>query len=296
MNAETQTSMNNLYDDILSYWVQPLPSHTSNRVRQRKERLARRIAAEVMMASSRIRYPEIQQIASEEENKPSRDDSVSLLAFATESPEPIQRDSIEPESSQPLPILTKIDEEPSSQSVATPSASESSFIPTAQLDPLARLGKHLRFKDSTTPTIIPRSINRLLTHWQLEGDPSTYDWEESEARFNPEILDDGAQEEREKDRRRRERRERRQQREDEMMRTKSASQPLAFPRSSPGPMLGGIGSSSSQVPSQVLSQQSTTRGFQRPDLLVPMSQVEPGKFGGRPDKAKQKKKGRVSGF
>src|SRR4051794_31591664 len=45
-----QFSMNNLYDDILNHWVKPLPSHTSNRVRQRKERLARRIAAEVMMA------------------------------------------------------------------------------------------------------------------------------------------------------------------------------------------------------------------------------------------------------
>ena len=79
------------------------------------------------------------------------------------------------------------------------------------------------------------------------------------------------------------------------MRAKAASQPVVFPRSSPGPVFG----SSSQVPAQSYNQVPVPgTGFRGPgglDILAPMSQVEPGRFGGRPEK-KKKKKGRVSGF
>lgn len=105
-------------------------------------------------------------------------------------------------------------------------------------------------------------------------------------------MDEASQKERKKERKRRERREKRQQREDELMRPAAVSQPITFSRSSPGPMLGGMGGSS-QMPShsQGESQLSTQNG----GFMIPQSQVEQGRFGGRPEK-KKRKKGRISGF
>jgi RNA polymerase I-specific transcription initiation factor RRN6 len=79
-----------------------------------------------------------------------------------------------------------------------------------------------------------------------------------------------------------------------MMRAKAISQPTTFPRSSPGPMLGGMGSSS-QAPSQSRSQSQSQVPSYGSNLIIPQSQVERGKFGGKLDK-KKKKKGRISGF
>jgi RNA polymerase I-specific transcription initiation factor RRN6 len=57
-------------------------------------------------------------------------------------------------------------------------------------------------------------------------------------------------------------------------------------------MLGGMGSSS-QVPSQSQSQiKVPSHGS---SFMMPQSQAERGKFGGKLDK-KKKKKGRISGF
>lgn len=131
-------------------------------------------------------------------------------------------------------------------------------------------------------------------------DPHTYDWSAMEDTLREETLDETSQKQRQKDRKKQERREKRQERENELMKSKAGGQPLAFPQSSQGPTLPGFGSSS-QMPSQSYTQVTLPgRGFRGPgntDILAPMSQVEPGRFGGRPDlKKKKKKKGRVSGF
>jgi RNA polymerase I-specific transcription initiation factor RRN6 len=119
-----------------------------------------------------------------------------------------------------------------------------------------------------------------------------YNWASLERTLRPEDLDEESQQQREKERKKRERRDKRQQREDELVRAKAVTQPTTFPRSSPGPMLGGI-DSSSQMPSQGQSQGHVS--FQSGGLMMPQSQVERGKFGGKLDK-KRKKKGRISGF
>jgi RNA polymerase I-specific transcription initiation factor RRN6 len=160
-----------------------------------------------------------------------------------------------------------------------------------------------------TPTIIPPNVSKLLSHWQPGIDPSTYDWEATERVLQTETPDETSQELREKERKKKERREKRQRREDELLRAKSqtSSQSIfaqpAFPRSSPGPMFGGMASSSqapipmsSQQPSQSQSQGGVSGGFGGVYSVVPQSQVEPGRFGGRPDKKKKKGKSRVSGF
>ena len=124
-----------------------------------------------------------------------------------------------------------------------------------------------------------------------------YNWASLERALQSEDLDEESQQQREKERKKRERREKRQQRENELMRARAelmkakvVSQPTAFPRSSPGPMLGGMGSSS-QVPSQSQIQVPSYGS----NFMMPQSQAERGKFGGKLDK-KKKKKGRISGF
>lgn len=138
---------------------------------------------------------------------------------------------------------------------------------------------------------IRANASQVLKHWEVGNHPLRYDWAATERALQPEDMDEESQKQREKERKRKERREKRQQREDELARAKAASQAAVFSRSSPGPMFGGMGSSSQIVPQSHSQSQVPTlnRGF------VPQSQVEPGKFGGRLDK-KKKKKTRVSGF
>lgn len=289
-----EPSIANLYDTILENWIAPLPAQTPVPVRQAKERLARRVAAEVTLASTKLQ-PKEEEHPSMRLNAP-----VSL----------------------PIHPSKAMDSLPST----LPTPPQSSVPPSSPLfpetlryntnDPLARLRKHLEVDDdsSRTPTILPPSVSELLLHWQLGNNPSTYDWEATERAIRPDANDEESQAQREEERKKRERRERRQRREDERLRAKTQAssqstfaQPV-FPRSSPGPTIGGMAPSSqvpvptsSQMPSLVYnrggSQGGVFGGFGGMDSMVPQSQVEPGKFGGRPDKKKKKRgKSRVSGF
>lgn len=284
-----------LYDIILQHWIGPLPLNVAVRVRQQKERLARRVAAEVLLASARVRHND-SETSSAQQVGFGQDSSHSMPILPSKPMEGASDVMAAWTSSQPLSTLPH-----SSMQFSMPSSSQSipTFAPSAPSDSLSRLSKHLQIRGaSTTPTIIPSNVSRVLEHWQVGIDPHVYDWVAAEDILRPSLSEEISQEQREKERKKRERRDRRQQREDELMRVKTSSQPMVFPRSSPGPELGGMGSSS-QIPSQAHSQVPLPRhGLRAPrgtDLLIPQSQVEPGRFGGRPDK-KKKKKGRVSGF
>lgn len=287
-----QTCVASLYDIILQDWIAPLPAEVSVPVRQAKERLARRIAAEVTLASAQLKFKDDEQLDI------ATNQSLSLPILP-----PKPADALPP----PLPTPPQSSVPPSSPLLAD-------FVPPLRSDPLSRLRKYLAITDgaSMTPTVLPPSVSELLTHWQPGTDPNTYDWEATERALGPDAPDEESQELRERERKRKERRDKRQRREDELMRTKTQtssqavlSQP-AVPRSSPGPSFGGM-AASSQVPiptsSQTLSQvQSQAGGFGGfggiggVRSMVPQSQVEPGRFGGRPDKKKKKGKSRVSGF
>lgn len=287
-----QPLITNLYDILLEGWIAPLPSQTAVPVRQVKERLARRIAAEITFASA--------QLCPREEERPAAgsNDPASLLVLPSKPLEALP-------SSLPTPP----------QSSVPPSSPLFSENPLSDAgDPLARLRRHLVVDDdsSLTPITLLPSVSELLSHWQPGTDPSTYDWEATERTIRPDALDEENQELREKERRRKERRDKRQRREDELMRakTQTSSQPAflqpTFPRSSPGPILGSM-AASSQVPIPTSSQMPSTLhsqgvrfggfgGFGGMNSMLPQSQVEPGKFGGRPDKKKKKGKNRISGF
>ena len=298
LSEDEMPTIADLYDTILQNWVAPLPSDVPIRVRQHKERLARRMAAEVILATSRIRPGGMRELNTESIAEPSQDNGILLPILPSKPGDNIHSDGTQWPSLQALPTPPHSSLPSSSMIPSSPPLSPAN--PPAPADPIARLGKHLQIRDtSATPTIIPTNVNQLLAHWQPGTDPHTYDWDATERLLQPEDIDESSNEQREKARRRRERRQKRQQREDELARAKSTSQPVVFPRSSLGPMLGGMASSSqmgTQVHSQIPVPNNDPRGLGGiGGLGAPQSQVEPGRFGGRLDK-KKKKKGRVSGF
>lgn len=290
-----QPSIANLYDTILQEWIAPLPAEVSIAVRQVKERLSRRVAAEVILSSARLRAK------NEESTSGFSGDAVSLPILPSKPAEVLP-------STLPTPPQSSVP--PSS-----PLFPATGTLPAA--DPLSRLRRYLSINNDTptTPKTLPPSVSELLSHWHPGSDPGKYDWEATERALRPETLDAEDQETRERARKRREKREKRQKREDELIRAKSQTSSQAMftqpmvPRSSPGPSFGGMAASSqapfptsSQGPSHVYSQRVNSGafggfgGFAGANSMLPQSQVEPGRFGGRPDKKKKKGKNRVSGF
>lgn len=298
LSVDNSVTVSSLYDAILDSWVASLPIEVSTRIRQHRERLCRKIAIEVLLSSHRFtpqQNPKSILISQPEQthmqhqsipvlpSKPGRvaQNDLSPLDFTHSLPTP-------PHSSIPSSSV------PPSSPPMEPAQSELSN------DPVSRLGNWLQIrKSSDIPPVVSPNVRQVLAHWQFGTDPHTYDWDAANDFLNPRGLNETSQQQREKERKRKERRERRQQRENELMMRQIASQtPVVFPRSSPGPILREFGDSS-QVRSQANDQQPLPDAiFVEPSgfpPLVPQSQVEPGRFGGRPDK-KKKKKTRVSGF
>jgi RNA polymerase I-specific transcription initiation factor RRN6 len=311
IGKDEQPTIATLYDSILSIWIAPLPAEVSRHLRKHKERLARRIAAEVMLASTRVLRREQEITLVGRQPQLSQDSGVSMPILSSQ---PLPGSSSQWMSSQPqssLP-LSSSQSQPSLPPISTPMSSQTQMssqplpLPNHTIaDPLARLSKHLKLKDDAASTLpLPDNVNKLLSHWQPGADPRLYDWRASERADRVEEIDKFSQKELEKARKRKARREKKQKRENELMQSQPSSQPFtvvkppAFSRSSPGPLLGTI--DSSQAPSQPFAyvpfpgtRSQSQQGF---GPFVPQSQVEPGKYGGRPEKKKKKKKGRVSGF
>jgi RNA polymerase I-specific transcription initiation factor RRN6 len=313
LGADDQPTISDVYDSILQSWIATLPRDAPLRIRQHKERLARRIAAEVILAGTRLLQREVQPNNEKAQPGISQDSAISVPILSSQPLDSSQTSLPSPQTLPTPPLSRSETQPPSSQSSAFLSSqnnlsqqpSLSKAYPLA--DPLTRLGKHLKFnEDSASQLSIPESVDQLLRHWQPGVDPRTYDWNATELANRVDVIDETSQQQLEKARKRKERQERKQRREDELAQAQPSSQPFVFtrpagyPRSSPGPMLGGA-DSSSQAPSQRFPQvplpgtgfHSQSQGAFGP--FVAQSQVEPGKFGGRPDK-KKKRKGRVSGF
>lgn len=289
---EDDPTISDIYDTLLETWVAPLPPTVPSRVRQSKEQLARGIAGEVIFSSLRVREHELDTAITGSRLGPRQDRGIALPILPSRPRNDDFRFPLQFSISQQLPT-------PPQSSVPPPSLPGSSppvlpFTQNTLQDPLARLSKHLRNRNPSKDLVgIGANASRILGQWQVGDDPNSYDWTATERDLQPEDMDEESQRQREKERKAKERRERRQQREDELARAKTASQSLMFARSSPGPMLSGMGNSS-QIPiqSQIQSQEPiSSSGF-----IAPQSQIEPGKFGGRLDKNKKKKKKRLGGF
>lgn len=301
-------TISGLYDSILDSWVAPLPPHVPRGVRQHKERLGRRIAAEVILASTRALHKETRATVVDNQPGLSRDSGLSVPILPSQ---PVR--SSQWTSSQPLPTPPSSQSQSQSHTLQSFSSSSqaSPFTASTLADPLTRLRKHLKFnKDMIPQEAMPDSVSRLLSQWQPGTDPRTYDWDAAERANRVETGEEIDQQQLEKARRRKERREKRQRREDELAQVQPSSQPFvqppsqpftfakptAFPRSSPGPTIPASSQTTSQHPFPYVPLPGASYQSQGFSSFPPVqSQVEPGKFGGRPEK-KKKKRGRVSGF
>lgn len=284
-------SMSSLYDTILETWIAPLPDIVPSKLRQTKERLARRVAAEVTLASNRIRESEPVESTQEPPSSfpgPKQDSAVPFPSDALRSSPP-------PSTPTPAPRIL-----------------------SAIYDPLARLRRHL---DISTPApTVPANISQILMHWTHASDPSIYDYAATTAAIDttlgilPSEEASLTQKERGRAKRRAERLAKRQKRESEIaMRDRLAeSQSVSLAvstRSSPTPATAGrsargVGESQPVKLERDIEREREMRTspVNSSQAFTParvQSQVEPGRHGGRlfgTPATKKKKKARVSGF
>jgi len=270
-DSDEQPTLSSIYDMILWNWMASLPPEVPLRARQSKELLARRIAGEVLLASMRMKRSARSSNSATTEPGPSQDSDNGLPSLFI------------PSSSLPT----------SSQSSPSWDAPASTVGFPLLTDPLARLHQYLNTTSHSAPhQPAPTSpnIHRILSHWSPGTDPSLYNYEATERALADEMeLDEVSQAKREKARRKKERREKRQRKENQLFESQQGETRPVVLRSSPGPV--GL-ARSSQVP--VASQDQIQGMGVGVGGLVVLSQVEPGKHGGRP--AKKKGKSRMSGF
>ncbi|EME48657.1 hypothetical protein DOTSEDRAFT_67632 [Dothistroma septosporum NZE10] len=191
-------SLSTAYEHIVSSWISTLPSQTAGRIRLAKREIACRIAAELVLASHRLRpIPQLEIRESQTSGNEGHDpvETWDLPVRATRSglhslplSSVIRGPSIQP-SSLPTPSPS-----------ATPSTTtDSSRISTAapQLDRLAAYTT----LSKPTPLVLPRSLSKVLSHWEVGMDPNEYDWM-SKSRHISQAEEDGTQGLTEKERQR----------------------------------------------------------------------------------------------
>ncbi|KAF2277351.1 uncharacterized protein EI97DRAFT_457376 [Westerdykella ornata] len=268
-------TLSQIYDGLLEHWIASLPPTVPSSMRRSKEEIARRVAAEIMLASFRG----------------SHSGSVGAETTALMADEYNQ-------SSLPVPLGTASSQLTASQPDVVPHSRDIA-------DPVSRLSHRLKFtKASPTSS---SSIKQVLMHWQPGKHPGTYDWTATTQAVNEEfdigedgeeVDDDEGQKTRDRRRRKAERRLKREDGLSDVGHRQVESQPVLGRdvfgvNSSPPPAMGWGMSSQTQNGSQSQSQNqglSISGGFVQ-------SQVEPGRHGGRPLLKKKKKgKNRVSGF
>jgi RNA polymerase I-specific transcription initiation factor RRN6 len=266
-----------VYDNIMAHWLTPLSQTVPGRVRLVKEQLARRIAAGICLASHVLRQPLV---------KPSEE-----MITETQASE----DAFSfPQSSLPTPSPTAT---PSLTTVTSLSSHPSTLVSSE----FARLQRYTTFSpDKSTPAPLSKGLTNTLAHWSLGSDPGKYDWltiqREQEKRAEEED-EDLTPKERARLKKRAERLLLKQRREAEKasaMNFANSQVPGIVSASQPEFMTTP---SRSEAPNVPLSARAATQNSQMlassqapPNMFT--SQIQPGKFGGKP----AKKKRRVVGF
>ena len=273
---EGDDQLNIAYQSIVDNCISPLPDVVPDVIQATKEQLAGRIAGELVLASQVLRLEEPedeQQMQSQSQEQTWQLPVRSAPSRATPS---IYFDaSMEPQSAAPSTT-------PSSRS--TSSMTGSSHPSTFAAPEIERLSRYTTFSKAAPPAL-PRSMQRVLSHWTPGADPATYNWLSTSRNISRLNEDAEAEEMTEKEQRRMQRRTerylKRQRREAEegqrqlMLSTQApeiitASQPpmVAKPDSQP---TGPAGSRQPFGPRQ-----------------FPASQILPGRHGGRPPRKKRK--------
>ncbi|KAG9942991.1 hypothetical protein KCU85_g8950, partial [Aureobasidium melanogenum] len=252
-------------------------STVPGRVRLVKEQLARRIAAEICLASHVIRQTPVRPSEEETaaETQATEDDVSSQTNF--------------PQSSLPTPSPTAT---PSLTTVTSLSSHPSTLVSSE----FARLRRYTTFSsEKPTPAPLPKGLTNTLAHWTLDGNPDDYDWlavQREQEKKAEEEDEDLTPKERARLKRRAERMLLKQRRESQKASAMdfassqvpgivSASQPaFATPSRSEAPKVPQSARAASQGTQLLASSQA------QPNMFT--SQVQPGRFGGKPAKKKRK--------
>lgn len=283
--------LSSIYESLIQTWIVPLSRRVPGRARIALEKLLRDMAGQICLASQAMRIDPGTR-GDEEEDQP------ESLEAGTQFVLPVRRrtsatslgkgkersDTV----SSPPPASSEMSEDagfmPSSAFVTlptpepTPSLRSRSSVSslTGSEDPASqRLRAYAGLKPQPA---LPAKLSNLLGQWQVGIDPAKYDWEAAQQATVTE-----AESEDESQRRQRQQAEKRR---------KKHRENTVGPSSQPTPKR--LGGTQSQQGQKTRDMQGSS---QQTDRVVTMSQIEPGKFGGRHAKSKKLKvKARPAGF
>ena len=287
------TELSSIYQDLIQTWIVPMSHQIPGRVRLTLEKSLRDMAGQICLASYAMRV-NLGREGEEEKDQSENWEAgarfelpVRRRTSATNLGKGKGKEHSDVLSSPP-PASSQVSEDavfmPSSAFAALPTPeptpsirSRSSVSSLASLEDPA--SQRLRAYGSLTPQpVLPRKMSNLLGHWQVGVDPAGYGWEAAQ---QVNITQDGNEDEpRERQPKQAEKRHKRQR------------ESTVGPSSQPMPKRLGT-----SQPQQGLDTQHMQGSSQQTGNAVTMSQVGPGKFGGRHAKHKKPKdKARPAGF
>ncbi|TKA72052.1 hypothetical protein B0A55_06665 [Friedmanniomyces simplex] len=277
LSSQPTERLTDLCTDMARDWITPLPPTVSGQVRVAKGQLVRQAAAEVASASRLIGTrpigSEIQPMAQESQN------TWDIPVRA--GPSSVQHPEASGQVASQLSVL------PTPSPSATLSVTTASSHPSTFAAPeIARLSRYTTFSKHA-PSVLPRSLAGVLSHWALGTEPASYDWRTISrhlAEHEIEVEEQMTEKDQARVQRRAERHLRRQRREAAVSEAAqlAGSQALEIASAGQPPHVLGVESQAAGVAG---SSQSQGLGG------GPASQLVPGRFGGRPPPKKKRKQG-----
>ena len=286
--------LHSIYEHLIQTWIVPMSRQIPGRVRIAMEKILRDIAGQICLASYAMRI-DVGSKGGEEEDRSQNWEAGAqfILPVRRRTSETSLRKGKGKERSDALSSPARVSSQMSEDASLMSPSSALPALPTPEPTPSLRSGssvaslassedpasQRLRAYASLTPQpALPAKMGNLLGHWQVGVDPAKYDWE---AAYQATVAEDESGDESPKRQDQRAAKRRKKQRE-------STVGPSAQPTSN---RLGNSQPQQGQVPHDLQS------SSQQRERAVTMSQVEPGKFGGRHAKHKKLKvKGRPAGF
>lgn len=273
--------MSEVYDGLINVWISPLSRIIPSRTRIALEKPLREIAAQISLSSHAVDFGS--RMAGQEElgeTQPAGYGAQFSLPVRRRVSATDLKKGKEPvaKSSSPL-ASSQISEDvgflpPSSLGTlptleATPSLHSRSSVSslTASEDPASL---HIRaFAPIEPQPALPTEFRNHLNHWGPGDNPTNYDWVAAQQALASDDEDEAG--------------EHAKQRERAEKRQKRRREPTIGPSSQPQPKRLG-----SSQPQQI--QGDTLGSSQATPAVATASQIEPGRFGGRPEKTEKKKK------
>ncbi|CAK3892251.1 Hypothetical predicted protein [Lecanosticta acicola] len=291
VNLESDLSSGNLasiYEQLIPKWISPLSSQIPGWTRLGKVAVARQIAAEILLASQAVQVQEVVEEDDMQEGKVLTQSSSQKRELPVEPVAELQAQSSSPSASR---YATQPSALPTPSPTGTPSLTTASGHSSSFAAPeLHRLSRYTSFANPA-PTVLPRGLRNVLSHWEVGEDPSKYEWVSTSKKLaqKDDEADEGTTEkERMRSLRRAERHLRRQRKEAAASQAQqlassqateivTASQPPTMKTDNPPSAIAGS------------SQTQTTQGPSQ--IAIAASQIVPGRFGGRPPPKKKRKQG-----